>query len=430
MLNTLFSGYASPEDLNAKWMQYTNTQVSVDMNFMNTVFGYIHLEISKIGTSVYFNQCIYSEQTPSIVTKVAISSPTASLLGGIYFYSNISENIDDILLNLLAQKAILDHSAEGPCRTINQLLLIFPLHQVSITLNVSSWSSLRYYNLLLSNTLSCLTDEYVQRVCEIDPGDLRVGRRYAVNLFGNPCGIIDRPEIGGHLALDSTFSADRPFQTFIGNPQTVDTLSDSIIPRLLSKRPEGAQWFVHAAYLINLANPNSNGVNRLISELRIANAIGSKGVVFHVGKYVSSDYNSALQNMINGMRAALQYATEATPLIIETPSGQGSEMGASLEGFCEILNQFPNELGRTLKVCVDTCHVFALGYNPADFIREIVRIYPDRRVIALVHFNDSQNPRGSRVDRHERCALGYIGKERMLDAYEFCKSQNIPMIIE
>ncbi len=427
MLKTLFEGFGSEDELTAKWMGFSGTDIIPDVNYVRSLFNFIHTEVNKIPGGKYFNMMKYSEGSPNIVTNLSLYSPANGVVGGIYFYAGINDKIEDILFILLSQKAILDRTGPG---TVNTLLILLPLHSLALYLNVSGWRSEGLYSLLIRNILPSLTDEQVQ-TC-IDRSYLIQGGRIAVNLFGNPCQIIDRPEIGGHLSLEADFQADRPFQTFIGNPKTVETLSDAIIPRLLAKRPAGGdvQWFVHAAYLINLANPASNSVNRLISEIRIGNAIGAKGVVFHVGKFNTEPYNTALQNMINGMRQVLQFATEATPLLIETPAGQGAEMGASFEGFCQILDQFPNELGRTLRVCVDTCHVFALGYNPLDFIRDLWDRYPGRNVIALVHFNDSQTPRGSRIDRHQRCPLGYIGRERMMEAYEFCKEKGIPMIIE
>lgn len=104
----------------------------------------------------------------------------------------------------------------------------------------------------------------------------------------------------------------------------------------------------------------------------------------------------------------------------------GIELCADIGEFQDFYNRFggaPN-----LKICVDSCHVWAAGYDPGYYLRSWLN--KDPHSIGLVHFNDSEVPRGARVDRHYTPGLGFIGYKRLWDVHELCKEQHIPMVRE
>ena len=77
---------------------------------------------------------------------------------------------------------------------------------------------------------------------------------------------------------------------------------------------------------------------------------------------------------------------------------------------------------------MDIAHIFGSGYDPFYYIQRWLRKYPN--TIKLVHFNDSMEKRGSRLDRHYTPGLGCVGFQRMTEVHELCIKENIPMIVE
>ena len=82
-----------------------------------------------------------------------------------------------------------------------------------------------------------------------------------------------------------------------------------------------------------------------------------------------------------------------------------------------------------IRICVDTCHVFASGYDdPLEYIQYIQKI--DKNLLKLVHYNDSKTSCGSCLDRHELIGNGHIGFEKMKKIAEYCHSHKISMVYE
>ena len=187
--------------------------------------------------------------------------------------------------------------------------------------------------------------------------------------------------------------------------------------------------YVHSPYIINLAmEPGSKddyGPNLLIKNLDYAKAIGLKGVVVHVGKAVARDPKEALENMRVNLLKAMESATPACPILLETPAGQGTELLTDYDEFLDFAESFKDE---RLRVCVDTCHVYATGYCPYEYLKGTVADHLP--LLKLVHFNDSHGLCDSCVDRHAFIGTGHIGIETMSKIAVLCKEKGIDMVIE
>lgn len=327
---------------------------------------------------------------------------------------------EKILLDVLLQKAILDKMEMSP----QFIGLFYPMQNVLQWLDVSQWNSANLFNVAESNMKFYMGDLNVSNY-NFRPSAFSI---CGLNIFGRPVQLINNEDIGSHYNKDGVFPVTGAFQTFLSNPQGMDMISENEILRLKNKKPPNAIWFIHASYMINLAQISNITIPKLQNEIYAAQIIGCSGVVFHTGKYINETYTTGFQNLVNGIREVLKYTTPLCPLIFETPAGQGTEICSSLEGLFSLCELFPNELGSTFKICIDTCHVFSLGYEPAFFIEQFLNRYP--QALAVVHFNDSARERGARIDRHASPGLGYIGYERMMDVYYLCKKHQIPMIKE
>ena len=80
-----------------------------------------------------------------------------------------------------------------------------------------------------------------------------------------------------------------------------------------------------------------------------------------------------------------------------------------------------------LRMCLDTCHVFAAGHKPLDYLKAALA---RKGLLKLVHFNDSLDVCGSCKDRHAPIGGGKIGFEGMKELAELCSQHHIPMVIE
>ena len=237
--------------------------------------------------------------------------------------------------------------------------------------------------------------------------------------------------IGAHVARMPSLAdtilglpRGRPAQIFLGSPRGgALRISDADVAAAAEAvAATNSRLYVHAPYTINLCRMD-NGVNCLLQQLRMAAAIGCRGVVVHVGKAVGLP--DAMANMRANVVAAAAGATSECPLLIETPAGQGTETLTDRDEFLAFVVE--TTLGApfpTVAICVDTCHVFACGHDPADFVARARAT----GLLRLVHFNDSAGAFGSRVDRHAEIGAGLIGADRMRELAVL--STGIDMVIE
>jgi deoxyribonuclease-4 len=199
-------------------------------------------------------------------------------------------------------------------------------------------------------------------------------------------------------------------------------------------KEHGLVAFAHAAYTVNLSTDNeeacAKNVAYLRQELALGTALGLKGVVVHVGKSVAPAGVERMKQAILTILGDRPTRRPACPLLIETPAGQGSELLAAGDEFVDFVGSNFGGCAE-LQVCIDTCHVFAsaVPMSPSQYIAHAVARLGAAKV-ALVHFNDSKCPEGSRKDRHESPGAGHIGAVEMRRIAGVCQEYGIPMVVE
>jgi deoxyribonuclease-4 len=222
----------------------------------------------------------------------------------------------------------------------------------------------------------------------------------------------------------------KPYQIFLGGPQNSQLrIEDGELAAAGSLVAEkGVNLYVHSQYIINLCTSGGGGDNWNVSllkkNLQYAAAIGCKGVVVHVGKSTTTAVPAALEAMRKNIVECLEDATEECPLLLETPAGQGTETLTAIDDFLGFVTGIADP---RLRICLDTCHVFACGHKPIDYLGKF-EDYPG--LLKLVHYNDSAAPCGSCVDRHAFMGTGHIGMEGMKQIAELCHTKQVPMVIE
>ena len=227
----------------------------------------------------------------------------------------------------------------------------------------------------------------------------------------------------------------RPLQIFTGAPQfwrrpNPDPEDVKLVRVLLQTGQHNV--FIHSIYLINLAKPPLTFKEKagpcLAWELTFGAKIGFKGVVVHCGKYLKQTPKQAQSHMYHNMLTMLPSIDTTCPLLLETSAGQGSELCSDLDSFVNFYAKFTPQEREKIKLCVDTCHVFAAGHDPFEFIQGCEEAFPSS--IALVHFNDSAEPRGAKKDRHAPPGKGHIGVDKLVQVATWCFKNRIPMVVE
>jgi deoxyribonuclease-4 len=194
----------------------------------------------------------------------------------------------------------------------------------------------------------------------------------------------------------------------------------------------------HASYLINLGTPDDalwrKSIDAMIVELRRAEQLGIHAVVLHPGAHVGAGVDYGLARVASALDVIHDAIPDCrTATLLETSAGQGSSLGCTFE-----------ELGRMIEatrdksrvgICLDTCHVFAAGYDIrtkqgyASTMKVLLRSVP-RKYIGAVHLNDSKRELGSRVDRHELIGQGHIGTSAFRSLLNDPLFRGVPKVLE
>lgn len=194
----------------------------------------------------------------------------------------------------------------------------------------------------------------------------------------------------------------------------------------------------HDSYLINLASPDEalwrKSVDAFHHEVERCDALGIPFLIMHPGAHMGTGEEMGLDRIARAFDEVWRRSPRSlTRVLLETTAGQGTSLGWRFEHLRGILDRVkaPDRLG----VCLDTCHVFAAGYDfrtKAGYdamMREFDRVVGIER-LRCFHLNDSKGALGSRVDRHEHIGRGHIGREGFRHLVTDRRFRGIPMILE
>ena len=193
---------------------------------------------------------------------------------------------------------------------------------------------------------------------------------------------------------------------------------------------------IHAVYLINAASKERDvrekSLASLLHALRVGDAIGADGVVFHPGSAVGEPHDEALERVGEAIRHVLA-ESESCPLLLENTAGAGKTLGRSFGELQRLV-----ELGggdERIGICLDCCHLLASGYDVrtpaalADVVDEYDRAIGLDRLRCL-HVNDSQTPLGSNRDRHANLPEGELGREGLGAFLSEPRFEELPALLE
>ena len=242
-------------------------------------------------------------------------------------------------------------------------------------------------------------------------------------------------------------------QIMVGNPMRCratdntmakyEEIGDEVMSRLIQY---DMKMVIHSPYTLNFAKDPSEQdaywIDALLRELTIAQRIGAIGTVLHMGKSVhygkevgEDNFHRNLCTVIDRM---IELGLDRVKILVETSAGQGTELYptvGSLDDLARFYARFTETQKQYVGICVDTCHIFAAGYDistPEQVAGFFVEF--DEKIglahLRVVHMNNSTRDLGSRVDRHACLQYGKIGFEGLMAFTERCYQEGIPVILE
>jgi len=194
----------------------------------------------------------------------------------------------------------------------------------------------------------------------------------------------------------------------------------------------------HDSYLINLcakdAQIQKKSEDAFKGEITRCYALGIKILVFHPGSHLGQGEEICLNKIADALNRIHEETKQCDVIsTIETTAGQGTNLGYKFEHLKHIIDLMDNKA--RIGVCLDTCHIFAAGYDIRDKKSYTKTMSAFEEIIGFdylraVHLNDSKKECGSRVDRHEHIGKGEIG----VDAFSFLMNdkrfKKIPKVVE
>lgn len=194
----------------------------------------------------------------------------------------------------------------------------------------------------------------------------------------------------------------------------------------------------HNSYLINLATPDAElrekSRRSFREEVERCHVLGIPNLVFHPGAHLGSGVDAGVARIAEACnRVFEELPGSEVVLCLETTAGTGTHLGVRFEELAAIIDRVDNRA--MMGVCLDTCHVFAAGYDLAgaegyaDMMGSLAETVGLER-LKVLHLNDSKTALGSRRDRHEQIGAGCIGLRGFRNLLADPRLRGVPMILE
>ncbi len=257
------------------------------------------------------------------------------------------------------------------------------------------------------------------------------------------------PKIGGHvsaaISLDLCFERAEKigadcFQFFVSPPQRWDQSKHS--PEVIARFKERAVEtgigpnFIHGTYLINLGSADpahlQKSIDWLIYAQNMASQLGVVGTIFHLGSHKGSGFQTIVDQVIKSIKEVLASSPSDSLLLLENSAGGGGAIGGTFSELGQILAGVADPRA---KICFDTQHAFAAGYDTRTplGIRDLVAELEEQigfDNLAAIHANDSKTEFHSHRDRHENIGEGFLTEEAFKLLMKTEPFNKVPWLLE
>ena len=241
-----------------------------------------------------------------------------------------------------------------------------------------------------------------------------------------------------HMGQDALCIRANTFQFFLRNPRgskakALDEADAADLMELLREK-DMLPVVAHAPYTLNpcAADPRVQefAAMAMADDLVRMGSFPGNLYNFHPGSHVGQGIEMGIDKTATLLNTLMTPDMSVT-VLIETMAGQGSEIGGTFEQVSEIIRRV--DLSDKVGVCLDTCHVFAAGYDIVHDLDGVLEQF-DQHIgldrLKALHVNDSMFPLGSRKDRHAQIGKGCIGLDALLELVNHPALTKLPMILE
>ena len=245
---------------------------------------------------------------------------------------------------------------------------------------------------------------------------------------------------GGYLKMgkDALSAGANTFQFFTRNPRGANAKApnpeDVAALRLFLQEHHFAPIVAHAPYTMNACSSDP-GLRELAArmfadDLARMESLPNNFYNFHPGNHLRQGTETGIELIAQMLNQTLK-SEQTTVVLLETMAGKGTEVGRSFAELRAIIDRV--ELSEHLGVCFDSCHLSDAGY---DLIHDLDGVLDEfDKIIGLprlkaFHLNDSQNPVGSRKDRHACIGCGSLGTETVVRIINHPALRHLPFLLE
>ena len=241
-----------------------------------------------------------------------------------------------------------------------------------------------------------------------------------------------------HMGQDALCIRANTFQFFLRNPRgskakALDEADAAALMALLREK-DMLPVVAHAPYTLNpcAADPRVQEFAAMVMADDLVRMGSFPGNLynFHPGSHVGQGVEMGIDKTATLLNTLMTPDMSVT-VLIETMAGQGSEIGGTFEQVSEIIRRV--DLSDKVGVCLDTCHVFAAGYDIVHDLDGVLEQF-DQHIgldrLKALHVNDSMFPLGSCKDRHAQIGKGCIGIDALLELVNHPALTKLPMILE
>lgn len=197
---------------------------------------------------------------------------------------------------------------------------------------------------------------------------------------------------------------------------------------------------IHVNYLVNLATLDpeirAQSITSFRGELERAAAIGAEYLVLHPGNYRMQTLEQGIAAFVLGLaEAAAGFRAPGLTVLLENTVGSGCQIGSRFEQLRMIRDLAARETDLPLGYCLDTCHLFAAGFDVStEAGLESTVAAADRtlsmELVRVIHANDSKGALSSHLDRHDNIGAGKIGEAGFRRILNHKALRNKPFILE
>jgi deoxyribonuclease IV len=251
-------------------------------------------------------------------------------------------------------------------------------------------------------------------------------------------------KIGAHVSIEGGYSnalkkihamGGNTVQIFCASPRiwTFAKVDDATAEEFIKVKQELGidPVYFHASYLMNLADNARVGklsTQLLSHELKIASKMGVRGSIIHLGSYKDTTPDPTI--LYKNIAAVLEKIPDDVMFLIENAGNR--KIGKDLNEIGEILKNVKDD---RLRVCLDTCHLHAAGYDlrTEKQFDEFVEMFDEiigMDKLEVWHINDSRDELGSLRDRHENIGEGNVGIEVFRNIVNHKSTRYIPGLLE